>query len=180
MKFEMKEETLNEILLEESIVDNKLELSGKKKSSRLKSKKKKREKKFEPKIKLSFKKFNFSLIKITIVTLVISIIFQIMFSLIQAYQIPTAKLVKNLLKVYILGSDLWSSLAITHTYFIQGIIFNNTVPCWNDKKSLECYSEVKEYIDDILIDRTAELANLDLGNLTTIFSEALTQVKYLF
>lgn len=142
-----------------------------------KKKKKKWNKKFEPKIKITFRKYNFGLIKIALITLFISLIFQTTFTSLQIFQAPTALLVTNLLKTYILGGDLWTAIAFAHTYFLQTIIYNNTVPCWEEKFSLECYKESDSYFENSLLDRLTECASYDLGNLTKNYSETLTEVK---
>lgn len=140
--------------------------------------KKSKKKKFEEPLKISFKNFSFGLVKISLIALLTTILFQGLFTVIQLYQKPKAEFVTNLLKVYILGADTWDSFAMLHTFFMETILFNNTAPCWVGRKSLGCYQQVRDYMNNVLILNISESAGYELGNFSQNFSETLTSVNF--
>lgn len=140
--FESNRERLNLLLLEEKEVEeiiDKEEMNLKKKI-----KEKKLVRKYHDKISVNFDRFNFGLMRVILVIFLIACLSQISFMMIQLYLKPKANQVTSLLKVYILGSDTWSSLAMIHVFFFETIIFNNTTPCWRGKKNFGLLSGHKE------------------------------------
>lgn len=134
----------------------------------------------QEKIKVNFQGFNFGLISTSMLIFTMALIFQALFFAIQYYQQPRAQLVSNLLKVYILGSDVWSSYFSMHSYFLEAVLFNNTIPCWGNMKSLDCFHNMKSYILGDMMDNITLATTYELNNFTSNFSDSLLSVKLFF
>lgn len=91
---------------------------------------------------------------------------------------PKADKVMNLLKIYILHIELWSSLATVHTAAFETILWNNTVPMWN-MESLKVYELSKEHLQHKVIDNLTEALEYDLGNYTGEFRNLMLRVSKL-
>lgn len=176
--FESNRERLNLLLLEERDIkekNNKEEMSLKHKI-----KEKKLIRKYHDKISVNFDKYNFGLMRVILVIFLITCLSQISFTLIQLYLKPKANQVTNLLKVYILGADLWNSLAMSNIFFFETIISNNTIPCWRGKKVFDCYQATRDRTSELLKYNLIESANYDLKNFSIEYSNVLTKVIYFF
>lgn len=128
-------------------------------------------------IKLSFKNYNFGLLSVSIMTLLIAVAMSLGYVSIQIYQRPKAKVISNLLKVYILGSDLWTTYVSAHLFIVQTVAYNNTVPCWGDRTTLDCYHHFREYILGEMMENVTKSAGYDLKNLTEHYSNSLLKVN---
>lgn len=185
-EFESKKACLEYLLLEEETpvrseqkIENPIEENlSPKKNENLQNKRWKS--KFNEKLKIKYTKKIFGLIKIAIIVLIFTLIFQLIYTSLNLYHKPKAELITNLLKIYTLGSDISNTMAMTHTFFLQAVIFNNTVPCWDGKTSLECYVESRDHMNQLLVKDVSESAEFDLGNFTEKFSEILTKVNFFF
>jgi len=129
------------------------------------------------KIKMKGNYFGFAkLSSIFAVILTFLIIMQYFYYYILA---PKGDKITNLMKVYILAVELWSSFATIHSVFFQTILWNNTVPVW-DHDSLTAFNFYKDHIQKNILVNFTEALEYNLGNYTELFETKMTKVRIIF
>ena len=85
----------------------------------------------------------------------------------------------NLMDVFILGIETWNSFFSLHSSWLSTIVYNNTLPYWAGKTSLEVFDHFKNHVRENLIANYSRAVEYDLGNYTKKFVEGYTTVRIL-
>lgn len=128
------------------------------------------------KVKITKGKHMFGFTRLSLIFLGIILLMTLIQGLYYWLVSPKADKVMNLLKVYILHIELWSSLATLHTAAFETILWNNTVPMWNTE-SLRVYEMSKDHLEQKVMANLTEALDYDLGNYTHKFRELMTKVR---
>ena len=83
----------------------------------------------------------------------------------------------NLMKLFILGDATYCTFYAAGAAWYETIIFNNTVPGWRGKTTLEMYEDFGRTIDTMIIPNYTRALSYDLGNYTKEFRESMTKVS---
>ena len=83
----------------------------------------------------------------------------------------------NFMEIFLLGIETWNSYFNMHSSWLSTIVYNNTLPYWNGKTSMQVYEHFKTHIRDNLLANYSRAVEYDLGNYTEKFVEAYTQVR---
>lgn len=131
------------------------------------------------KVSLQRKNFFFGFIKLLVIFL-ISIGLIIFFQLFYYWVlIPKGERLKNLVKVSILNTEIWSSFVLLHTFAFETILWNNTMPVWNTD-SLTAFRMVMQHVKYNVLENITEALDYDLGNYTDIYVNQMSKVIYFF
>lgn len=128
------------------------------------------------KVKLFHNKNTFGFTKLVIaflLTILLIISMQFTYFLILS---PKGHKISNLVKVYILAVELWSSYATIHTVAFETILWNNTLPIWNTD-SLGAYNILHDHIKTNIIPNFTEALDYDMGNYSEIYINQISKVK---
>ena len=82
------------------------------------------------------------------------------------------------MKVWVISSEMWCSLATMETFFTDTILYNNTRIVWNNKTTKVAYEESKQLLETNVIGNITRTLDLDLGNFTTRWRHALLEVRF--
>lgn len=88
---------------------------------------------------------------------------------------PKALKITNLVKVYIIEVEIWSAFITIHTFAMQVLLWNNTVPTWNTD-SLTAYEMQRSHIRGNLIPNFTEALDYNMGNYTEVFRNQISKV----
>lgn len=169
---------MQHLLLEETIYDDILEAQDEKKVVKKKViNKQERKKRRHEKAKVNMGNYSFGLIQaIGIFSLLILGIVSLNYTLILFLE-SSSNRINNLVSLYILGIEAWQSLASVHSFFLETVIWNDTVPVWGEDSTLGTYQFFVDHINEQVIPNYTRALEYDLGNFTTEFNYALTKVN---
>lgn len=88
--------------------------------------------------------------------------------------------IQNLIQVYLLGTEAWSSMVSAHAYFLEVVLWNNTVPTWGGQTSLETFQYFYDHVQTKIFPNYTLTLDYDLGNFTEKYSYVLTKVIIVF
>lgn len=91
---------------------------------------------------------------------------------------PQSKRISNLMKVFVVTVDCWSTYDSAWTMVYDTFLLNNSIEIWRGKKTLDGYYYFKERTESSVIPRLTAALEYDLGNMTLGFQEALTKVPF--
>lgn len=167
------------ILLEENIYEEeKFKIMDQKFEAANKIKSKENKKGRHKKTKISLEKYNFGLVRaICILCLLTFAILALNLGL-HLYTKISADRVQNFVKIYLLGIEAWNALISLHCYFLEVVLWNNTVPTWGGQSTLDTYNYFFEHIDKNVIPNYTLALDYDLGNFTEKYTYALTKVIF--
>lgn len=191
MYFEKKCLKMSRLLVEEKIYydddesfGDQLELDDilklKKKTQKEKRKKNKGITRRKKKLKVKSKATNIELTGSLTSILLIMLLLQVMRFGFGAVNSSTLRKTQNLLEVYLLDIDSWGALFGLHITFFELVLWNNTVPMWNGKSTLETYEHFRDYVEDSVIANFSRALDYDLGYYTDEYQHFMTKVSLIF
>lgn len=190
--YDKKFEAMSIVLVEEKVYesdakiffDNTTTRKTKIKSSKpLKSSRKKKKRGSKLKrtqtVKLDYANFYFGFFTTVVILFILIICFSILQYIYYSITYPQAQRVSNLMEVYILGVETWSSYFSLHVFMLETVLYNNSLVVWKDQKPLEVYDYFKKHIQDNVLANYSALAEKDLAGFNEEFKYALNQVSLL-
>lgn len=131
-------------------------------------------------ISLDFSNFFFGLFTSIATFFVLITLFIILQYVNYSITYPQAKRVANLMEVYILGVETWSSFFSLHMFMLETVLYNNSLRVWDNKSSLEVYEYFKTHIEKNVLSNYSDIVEKDLGNFSQPFIYALNKVRIIF
>lgn len=111
------------------------------------------------------------------VLIIILLVIKTVFAMIM---MKSLEIIQNLLEAYLLGIATWNSVFPLHTYFMEATLWNNTVPTWDGKSTLDTYNYYRNFVEKKIIANYTNLLDVDLGNYSDGFKFALSKVIFIF
>lgn len=83
----------------------------------------------------------------------------------------------NLLQVFSLGSEIFSSYSIMNVFMIETVLYNNSLKGWNSGSTYDSFQEVKTHITKHLLPKYIAILDQDVGSLKDKMEYTLTRVN---
>lgn len=129
------------------------------------------------KIKVNFKNFHFGFLK----SRRIIVVFYILISLIQITLFlllrPSTIKIKNLTRVFILGTETSNTLSLLNLYMLETVLYNNTLEGWDGKSTLETYDHLRNHFKTNILESYTDIMELNLGVYNEFYREKVIGVR---
>ena len=90
--------------------------------------------------------------------------------------IKNTKIAGNLMDIFILGPEMFTSVSYLNLFMLETVLYNNTLDGWNGKSTKETYEEINSDIRNFVLQGYVNGLDLDLGSYTENFTQAFTEV----